>query len=210
MSLGRRSGMTLVELLVAAVIVIILLGVLLSVFVSSARGYRAADTAALVQQRAEIATTLLTYEIGLAGYRGVIDNFALNKFEAPTQRLFITRGTSDTLRTRYYEDRFVAGAAATILRDVIYSIGTPTGGVPSLLREEGGVVQTALTGVTSLKVNSVIRADGSRLNLPATPSSANPPIGLELAVTLDDGYIARFTIAVSNVDLADAAQASIQ
>jgi prepilin-type N-terminal cleavage/methylation domain-containing protein len=203
----RHRGMTLIELLVAAVIVVILLGVLLAVFVSSARGYRAADTAALVQQRAEIATTLLTYEIGLAGYRGILDDLTPNTFTA--HRLVIS-GSGSELRTRYYEDRFLQGTGTTMLRDVTYRVGTPAGGVPSLLRVEGGVAQTALIGVTSLMVEALVRADGSRTNLPGTPPTTNPAVGLQVAVTLDDGYVARFIIAVSNVDLADPTQFSIQ
>jgi prepilin-type N-terminal cleavage/methylation domain-containing protein len=209
----RQHGITLVELLIAAAILSVLLGVLAAAFGLGARGYRATSDAALVQQRSEIASTLLSYEVGLAGYRGVGATYASNTFTTPTHRLVITRGSggaSDSIRTRYYEDRFLqTTGATTVVRDVTYSIGAH-GGVSSLLRTANGTTHPAIIGVTDLRVPSVVRADGTRLTLGTTLPTTNPAVALELVVTMLDGSVTRFTVGFQNIDLADTTHVAIQ
>lgn len=185
-----RWGFSLIELLVAAAILSILLAVLANVFVGTSRGYRASEASATTLQRAQIAASLLTYEVGLAGYRGVGASFATNAFPSPTQTLLITRTSGiDEIRTRYYEDRYQQdGTVDTTLRDVTYGV---SGG--NLVRTEAGRGSwPALVGVTSLATDTI--------------TVGGAPVALEIAVTLADGYVTRFNVDVKNVDLADTNQ----
>jgi prepilin-type N-terminal cleavage/methylation domain-containing protein len=210
---AARRGITLVELLVAMALMLVLLGLLTSIFAVSARSYRVNETSAALQQRTELAATLLRYELGLAGYRGARTDYALNTFTSPTQRLIVVRGATTaqphSVRARYYEDRHVATGAASVLRDVTYSIGT-VGGVPALMRSEAGVAAPALLGVSDLRVVNLVRADGTSTAFGASFPTSNPAEALELSVTFVDGDTIRFVVAPQNVDFADAGQAAVQ
>lgn len=203
---ARRSGFTLIELLIAAAITGILLAVLGQLFVATTRSYRVNETVARTQQQAEIAATLLTYDVGLAGYRGSDASASSRTFPSPDARLVIvksaTTGGSDVVRTRYYEDRYVA---STGLTDVRYSVGTDADGTPALLRSiDGGTAQPALRGVQRLEVATYVRADGTRATATSTtpvPTGTNPMVAIEVVVTFVDDYQTRMTIGFRNLDL---------
>jgi prepilin-type N-terminal cleavage/methylation domain-containing protein len=202
-TLSDRRGFTLVELLIAVAILGILFSVLITVFTSATRGYRAVDATADLQQRAEVATRLLSYEVGLAGYRGVTGNLATRTFSGPQVDVNVAR---NEVTTAYYEDRY--SGANPVLRTVTYSIGTGDGR-SALLRAEGvgGTPYAALYGVTEMTVTP--------LNSEGEPAvGPDPVVALGFLITLarsggGDPYRTTFAVGFNNIDLDDALQASI-
>jgi type II secretory pathway pseudopilin PulG len=131
---ARQGGFTFVELLVAGTIMILLLSALGSLFVNTSRAYRVNDEVSERQQSADAAAQLLSYEIGLAGYRGSDQAAITRTFAGST--FSITKGASatasDTIVVRYYEDRFSnIGEQLLITFDAI-----PVGGSYNLYRKE--------------------------------------------------------------------------
>lgn len=202
--MNKKPGFSIIELLLAAAIFGVLMSILASMFNGANRSHRAIENVANRMQLADVASQLLSYEIGLAGYRGVNQaTVAANDFGGTnTSRLIITKGPSegsDTITTRYYEDRFVS---STVLRTVTYSVGT-VGGISSLLRQDGTGTYPAVYGVSKFQVKTYVARDGTRLS--ATSSQAlptNPPlVALELELTFSEGTVRTFAVSLSNLDL---------
>lgn len=67
----NQRGIGLVEILVALLIGLIVLGAVWNVFLSSRQGYRTNDALARVQDNGRFAASLLSRELRLAGYKGL-------------------------------------------------------------------------------------------------------------------------------------------
>lgn len=67
---GNQAGMTIVELLVAAVIGLIVLGGTLQIFMANRDSYRLQDAMAHVQENGRFAVEFLTRDIRMVGYTG--------------------------------------------------------------------------------------------------------------------------------------------
>lgn len=155
---ARQAGFTLVELLVAGTLMVVILSALGSLFVSTNRAYRVNDAVSEQQQSADAAAQLLSYEIGLAGYRGseYSTTSLLPSFSGST--FTITKGatpeTSDKIAVQYYEDRFTKGFVSVIFEadkvDGIYNLYRTT-----------GTKQPAIENVRNLKVLRYIKKNGS-------------------------------------------------
>jgi type II secretory pathway pseudopilin PulG len=206
-----RSGFTVIEVLLAAGIMAGLLGVLGAVFLTSTRGYRTTSEVSDLQQRAEVATRLLTYELSLAGYRGVQLGYESVSIPDPRLTIFLaSEGESDAVRVVYNEDRYVGGR---VLRAVRYFVnGLPGTGEESLYREvaeDGGsaVASPALVGVRWLKALQFRLEDGSTSaiteNTTLAPAGA---VAILFRVTLTNGYDSDFWLGFHNLDLGNPAQ----
>lgn len=195
----RTSGFTLVELLVASVIMVTILGALGSLFLSTSKAYRVNDKVSTLQQSADAAGQLLSYEIGLAGYKGSTDAASSNsrKFVTltlvPTSTLTIIKGASatesDTITVRYFEDRFTD----TVEQLVITLDAVPSGTNRNLYRryEKQKDIdlpdytqpnrQPAVENIYNLKVLKYIKNDGSEVT---SLADAKDLTGLRLEFTL--------------------------
>lgn len=90
--LNRQTGLSLIELMVAMLISLLLLGGVVQVFLSSKKLYSTNTALARVQENGRFATDFLTFDIRQAGYKGECIN-------APVNHL-------DTTSSDYVEDLF--------------------------------------------------------------------------------------------------------
>lgn len=218
---ARQCGFTLVELLVASTIMVLILSALGGLFVNTNRAYRKNEEVSDRQQSADAAAQLLSYEIGLAGYRGSTDAALLRTFSGST--LSITKGVSatasDTIVVRYYEDRFTnIGEQLIATFDAI-----PVNGSYNLYRKEqnqsaidGSVSKTpAIQNINNLKVIGYVINDGreypkdkdknppfTHLHIkPYTLASAITPytlVAIKVELTFTDGLKKRVVIGIDN------------
>lgn len=217
-----HSGFTIVELLVASVIMVIILGALGSLFLSTSKAYRVNDKVSALQQNADAAGQLLSYEVELAGYRGS-DN-STNGFDGrkfltaipfgteliPATTLKITAiafsATPDKIAVSYYEDRFTSTSADPTKTSVQFSVDT---GNNNLDRHASGetYAQPAIEDVKNLKVLRYIRKDGKECNTvtPATPTTPSDLAGLRLELTFTDDLKKQVVIPLPNPQTSSAA-----
>lgn len=195
--MNRRSGFTLLELLIASAIMIIILTALGALFVSSSQAYRSNARVTERQQEAEAAVQLLVHEIGLAGYRGVGQHDVNRVFGGDGRTLVITHGAGgapDTVQIRYFEDRFLPGE-----RLVTFGINTER---RTIFRREGaGEPQDIVSSVVDLQVIQYIRRDGIRVEVPLVgpiPQIPGNLAAINLEIIFADNSVWRFPIGLSN------------
>lgn len=87
-SFYRQAGLSLVELMVAMLISLILLGGVLQVFISSKDMYRTNTAVARVQEAGRFATDFMTFDVRQAGYKGEC-------LSEPTNHLKLTTASAD-------------------------------------------------------------------------------------------------------------------
>ncbi len=87
-SLYRQAGLSLVELMVAMLISLILLGGVLQVFLSSKDMYRTNTAVARVQEAGRFATDFIAFDVRQAGYKGEC-------LSEPTSHLKLTTASAD-------------------------------------------------------------------------------------------------------------------
>lgn len=154
----RAAGFTLLEALVALAVLGLLLAVLARGLALAHQASAVVDERAEEQQVAGLASALLRYDLGSAGYAR--PDLA-ESFEVPEPALLLERRPDDPfgdrLRVRYLEDRELD---VPKLRDHGFSAGVDGRGDPQLYRREGsGSRQPMVAGLTSLRV--VALADGN-------------------------------------------------
>jgi type II secretory pathway component PulJ len=172
----RTHGFTVVELLVAAVIMVAILGVVSALFSSSTRAYAVTATANERLALAEATKQMLGYDLGLAGYRGTsFTQFAANTFSEPTVAIVnaATSEGSDAITVRYFEDRY--GAAGNAQTVVAY---THSG--DSLLRKVNDTdAQVVARGIERLSAKFILLDPDPEASLGTT----NPAIGITLTIS---------------------------
>jgi Tfp pilus assembly protein PilW len=199
----KTLGFSLVELLIAGAILGIVLTVLTNLFVSSRRASEHVDEVSDQQQEAHATRQVLQYEIGLAGYRGILNTGsgstllanrtfgASSTIKCPTTvtvcTISMTHRTSsaqpDTLTVRYYEDRNYNGSETPVLRTVTYSIGSDAG-VSSLFRQQDlGTAVAIIPNITNLKIAECKYPDSEPNHIIACTNNRNDLVGLELNIT---------------------------
>lgn len=187
MTRRRTQGFTLVELLIAAAILVTLLGMLGSIFLGSQRAYRTNEGVSNERQNAQALTELLQYEVGLSGYRCV------DSVGSATGRVFSgspltvvdgAGGTPDRVTVRYYEDRFTGGACD--LKTVTFYVEDAI-----LWRSAGTAAEPAVNGVVDLQVSSWLDKSNVQFNVPTSSANLARPndrdlAGLGLTLVLED------------------------
>lgn len=208
---GREEeGFTLLELLLAATIVALILAAMGGLLATSSRATGAHEAASKRQQEIEAAVKILSYDLGLAGYRGTTPaEFAVNTFSDPTIEVLKSGATAsgnDRLVIRYFEDtERLFGGADTCGRPcvVTYDIDSGEDGTLLLYRQEGnseerGIVQE----VDRFLVCTLFRRSGTPISLDSAPagSVAIPEdlAALNIEITFTDGTVWRFPVGVTN------------
>lgn len=194
-----RSGITVVELLVAAAIFLVFLGAAGSVFISSLRAQRVGEEQSLRIQETEAVIQLINYEVGLAGYRGTVDVQDFSDSGADTIRVTLGTSGSDRLRIRFFEDPDFLPASDDGEREVEYRVGDG-----ELVRElvGSGTPEVLVGGVTSMKVVEFIGRDLQVVDAAvaeADPSTLPSEIaGVRITVEFDDGSSWTFLVGLYN------------
>lgn len=209
---ARQRGFTLVELLVSSTIMVVILSALGSLFIGTNRAYRVNEEVSERQQSADAAAQLLSYEIGLAGYRGSTQVANSNTFAGST--LLLTKGASDTIEVRYYEDRNATSVDELI---VTFSVSSNTFYRKQLKEKDTQATkdattrQPAIQNVKNLKVVGYILNNGKEYPRdpavthawiePYTLTSDITPytlVALKLELTFTDDLKKRVVIGIDN------------
>ncbi len=185
----RHAGFSLVELLTAGAMLLTLLGALSTLFVSSGKAYRKNIEVSSSLERSEAAAQMLTYDLGLAGYRGTgFSQFETNSFSGATVTIIpgSSISESDQVSLRYFEDRYGNGGSQEML--VTFTVNNQ-----QLLRQlNQEIAATLIEGVHKFKAYFIPKIANTGL------SSDNPPIGIQLELWLNDQ--AKQTITVPFVN----------
>lgn len=201
----QRQGLTILELLVAAAVLIVMLALLGQLFIGSRTAYQVIEDRSEERQILQTAVELLKYEVGLAGYR-CTDSDAGDRVFA-TDPLTVDKGAagaSDTVIVTYYEDRFVSGASCDGPRTVTFSISNDA----ELVREVSGgdsEPEVVARGVEHLEVTHWLNKAGSQFVDPTRPPNSTLS-GIKIGLTFESGDAQTVTIGMKNPqcrDLAD-------
>lgn len=185
----RHAGFSLVELLAAGAMFLTLLGALSALFVSSGKAYRKNIEVSSQLERSEAATQILTYDFGLAGYRGTgFSHFTANSFSGST--VAITAGSStnesDLVSLRYFEDRYGNGGNQEML--VTFKVQNK-----QLLRQLNQETAAALIdSVHKFKAYFIPKLAHNSLSLD------NPPIGIQVELWFSDQSKQVITVPFAN------------
>ncbi len=76
----HQTGLSLVELMVALVVGLLLLGGVIEIFVANKQTYRVADTSARIQENARFVAEILGHHIRMTGYRSDVTKDAASSF----------------------------------------------------------------------------------------------------------------------------------
>lgn len=205
-----RLGFTLIELLITAAIVVIAITAVAALLAQTTTAYRVNEESSRRQQEIEAAVQILSYDLGLAGYRGT-DLASLTRTFGVSSTVEVRIGEasddeSDLLIVRYFEDDARAYGAdsacgasfCTVTYDVdfdeeigslvLYRIASQSGG----LADVRGIVQA----VDEFIVVGVLLRSGEVAPVGATlPESM---AGLYIEITFENGGAWRFPVGIGN------------
>jgi type IV pilus assembly protein PilW len=156
----KQSGMTLIEIMIAMLIGVFLVGGILQVFINTKQSYRVVEGQSRLQENARFAIDLMTQDIRMAGFRGCNSQSTLtNHLNTPTSFLY-------NFNTSLQGFESTSATAWTPAIDA--AITSPNGGsdVITIRKAEGqgnvvtahadGVADLTLANVTDLASGSVV------------------------------------------------------
>lgn len=181
---SRQAGLTIIELLIAATIMLVILGAALSIYTSAVRANRTTTEVSEQRQEIQAAVALLQYEISLAGYR-CVDAGAATRSLAGTPLTVIDGGSGDVpdrIIVRYHEDRYVAGCTSQVVEFYVQD--------DTLFRRgPDGAAVAAIENVTNLQVRHWLDQANAGFKVPTDRANVNRPadkvlrgIGIELTL----------------------------
>jgi Tfp pilus assembly protein PilW len=191
---AREAGLTLVEMLVAAAILMTILGALGGLLVSTNRAYEANRSVTTGAGQLRSAVQAIAYDVGLAGFCGVTSACELG---TPLVVETVDEGgdrTVTSLTTSYTENRY--GAGDTV---VTVAYGVVNG---SLMRSENGAAAVAIAGdIEALKlIGYRSRADLDPV-VRFTRPAADVLVGIDLRLDYLQGQTLasqQFTVLLQN------------
>ncbi len=115
--LKESKGVTLIELMIALVISVILVGGSYSIFVSQQRTYISQDQIVGAQQDGRAALTIMAKDVRMAGMLTGVDGFSVY---GATEAITPTNGTTspDQIRVVYAAEEFTSGGSSVIVTGV--------------------------------------------------------------------------------------------
>lgn len=189
-----QSGLGLVEMLVSAAMMGVFLAALSSTFIATRRAYDAQETVSQRQQNVSASVAVLSYELGLAGYRGTsVGSSSTASFSEPTFEI-----DNGSLTVRYFEDRWLAvngqyeqyaASGGEQLREVSFYVSADE----ELMREDltSDEEETLIENVESLSAH-YLNETGAR----TSDRSKAKSVSVKLDFSDDTSHV--FTVAFSN------------
>lgn len=200
MTRGRRTqGLSLAETVVACALLSLLLGATAAMQKGTRRAATLSESTVARGQLTELASELLRYHLGLAGYRG-----AVAEQQDGEPALLLARGAgqggSDVLTVRYVEERWYREPLERVLH---FDVKRDGRGLWNLYqREHGATRQPAVQEVNGLAVLAFLTPDG-----PPLPADTPLPLeaaGLELLLDFTWGQSRTVTIPFGTAQLVGA------
>jgi type II secretory pathway pseudopilin PulG len=184
----KSAGFSLLEILISSSIILVLMISTMQFFSSSLASHSNVESNAKRFQKAEVATSILSYELGLAGYKGVTLDWESRSIPNPLTISTNSAG-SDVLEISYFEDRFEAAPVQYLAKYLVTKKG--------LERQLNmGTSILVLAGVKKLKVNHLLKNNGTKAAL--SISTTSDTVGLELAIEFTDGTKTDFIAIIVN------------
>lgn len=183
--LRSARGITIIEMLIASTILVLILGSLGGLYVSSSRAYEANRSVTATSGQLRSAVQALQYDVSLAGYCGtsaqcsVADPLSLDVQPAGEARLITA------LETAYVETRYTTSAAVQRVRYEVVN--------GRLMRSESGSAAVAIAdGITSLELLGYRSRNSSSPNeYVYQPPSSGQLAGLELRLNYEQSGLTR-------------------
>ena len=189
----RNAGITVVELLIASAILMVLLGSLGGILVSTRRGYETNRQVSAASAQLQSAIAAMQYDIGLAGYCPDPSTCSLSG-----DSMELSLGEDDvvtSITSRYEETRFTGSGA--VVQSITYSVSDG-----HLVRAMGSDMATVADGITRLELVGYRSRQESPSTLLSNRPSAEDLSGIDLRVFYQrDGRTLSedFTIGLANV-----------
>lgn len=188
------KGITLIELLIAGAILLVLIGSLGSLLVSSSRAYEANRAVSSASGQLRSAVQAIQYDVALAGFCGVqaeceiVDALSVTFSEVDGRRVI------DSIEVAYTENRYVAAEAVQRVR---YQVDGA-----SLVRSVGGATPVAIAdGILGIDLLGYRSAADTSPQLRFQRPNAGELAGIDLRLRYQQGQGTRtedFTIALQN------------
>ena len=145
------SGFSLIEVLIALALTVVVLYATSTIFASSNRLYASQSTVADESQAFAAGLAQMSYELGLAGYRGTdLSSETVDSRDfGGNPSLAITKGSAtDSITVSYYEDRWT-NSTEPVLKQVTFTVVNN-----ELIRTEGTTSFAIASGVENLRVTN--------------------------------------------------------
>jgi len=188
------KGITLIELLIAGAILLVLIGSLGSLLVSSSRAYEANRAVSSASGQLRSAVQAIQYDVALAGFCGVqaeceiVDALSVTFSEVDGRRVI------DSIEVAYTENRYVAAEAVQRVR---YQVDGA-----SLVRSVGGATPVAIAdGILGIDLLGYRSAADTSPQLRFQRPNVGELAGIDLRLRYQQGQGTRtedFTIALQN------------
>lgn len=189
----RSSGFTVVELLIAAAVLMVLLGSLAGIFVSTRQAYETNREVSAASSQVRSAIAAMQYDIGLAGYCPDPDICGLG---GDSLEIVLGDGRDIvSITSRYEETRFTGGS--NLVQTIAYSVEDD-----HLVRTVGSNSSTVADGITRLELLGYRSRQDSAHTLRTNRPASEDLSGVDLELTYErDGrtLTETFTIGLANV-----------
>ncbi len=145
-----QKGLTLIEIMIALLIGVFLLGGIIQIFIGSKQTYRMQEGLSRLQENGRFALDFLAKDIRMGGYRECLD------FTVPTP-ITGTNNTglnaSDTITIQQSTSACSTPASATPFATITYSVQTGAGGQPALFIKNGTTpAQERVEGIEDMQI----------------------------------------------------------
>jgi len=199
MNIRRQTGLSLVELMIALVVGLLLLGGVIEIFVANKQTYRVADASARIQENARFATEILGRYLRIAGYRSDPTVDFATAFAPVTYAGYgfttgqVITGSDDEIVIRYQGD----GVMRDCESNTIIPLTTPTstrfftdtsGSLQCATDLGPGIGQPLLSDVQQMTIRYGVDTDGdgtaNRYDHAAGVTDWNQVVAVRLTLTL--------------------------
>ncbi|MCX7107342.1 MAG: PilW family protein [Methylococcales bacterium] len=183
-----QTGLSLIEIMIALLIGVFLLGGILQIFIGSKQTYKMQENLSRLQENGRFALDFLGKDLRSAGYRECLTYIVPTSITGTNDTGL---NTSDTVIIKM--SRGLCGA--NVLSTITYSIQMGAGGQPALFKKiNSDAVQEVIEGIENMQIFY-----GADTNVDGTPNYYVPAgtVGLSMAQVVS----IRITLTVRTIDV---------